>query len=241
MRRFLVLSFGDLKNISRDQILLISVFAPFILAIAMRFGLPYASEILLRELSFDLTQYYNLIMSILILITPMMMGMLSGFLILDERDENILTFYSVTPLSKSGYLLYRIAMPTIISFLLSFFVFYFIGITECRIDFLIPVLLLCSLESPMMALFLAAFASNKVEGLALSKAFGILFLAPAAGYFIESNWQYAAGIAPTFWVSKSLLAGVEMSSNYWIFIVIGIVVHILINVLLFRRFEDNYK
>ena len=240
MRKYFVLSIGDLKNISRDPILLAAVFAPFILSIVMRFGLPFVSEILLRELSFDLSQYYNLIMSVLILITPMMMGMLSGFLILDERDENILTFYSVTPLSKSGYLFYRVAMPTIISFLLSFFVFYYIGITECRVELLIPVLLLCSLESPMMALFLAAFASNKVEGLALSKAFGILFLAPAAGYFIESNWQYLAGIAPTFWVSKSLLAGVEMSSNYWIFLVVGIGVHLLINFLLMKRFEDIY-
>jgi len=240
MRKYLVLSIGDLKNISRDPILLAAVFAPFLLSIVMRFGIPFVSEILLRELSFDLSQYYNLIMSILILITPMMMGMLSGFLILDERDENILTFYSVTPLSKSGYLFYRVAMPTIISFILSFFVFYFIGITECRIEFLIPVLLLCSLESPMMALFLAAFASNKVEGLALSKAFGILFFAPVAGYFIESNWQYLAGIAPTFWVSKSLLAGAEMSSNYWIFIVGGIAVHLFINVMLIKRFEDIY-
>jgi len=240
MRKYLVLSIGDLKNISRDSILLAAVFAPFLLSTLMRFGIPLLSEILLRELSFDLSQYYNLIMSILILITTMMMGMLSGFLILDERDENILSFYSVTPLSKSGYLFYRVAMPTIISFILSFFVFYFIGITECRIGLLIPVLLLCSLESPMMALFLAAFASNKVEGLALSKAFGILFLAPAAGYFIESNWQYLAGIAPTFWVSKSLLAGTEMSSNYWIFIVVGIAVHLFINTLLIKRFEDIY-
>jgi fluoroquinolone transport system permease protein len=240
MRKYFILSFGDVKNISRDPILLISVFAPFILALVMRYGLPFVSGILLEEISFDLSQYYDLIMSILILITPMMMGMLSGFLILDERDENILTFYSVTPLSKSGYLFYRVAMPTIISFILSFFVFYFIGITECRIELLIPVLLLCSLESPMMALFLAAFASNKVEGLALSKAFGILFLAPAAGYFIESNWQYTAGIAPTFWVSKSLLAAVEMSDNYWIFIAVGLVAHLFINALLIKRFEDIY-
>jgi fluoroquinolone transport system permease protein len=206
----------------------------------MRWGLPFARDVLIRELSFDLSQYYNLIMSIVILITPMMMGMLSGFLILDERDENILTFYSVTPISKSGYLFYRVAMPTVISFVLSFFVFYFIGIVECRIELLIPVLLLCALESPMMALFLGAFASNKVEGLALTKAFGILFLAPMAGYFIKSNWHYAVGIAPTYWVSKALLAGIEMSGGYWTFVVVGAVVHLLIIGLLLRRFENLY-
>ncbi len=131
-------------------------------------------------------------------------------------------------------------MPTIISFLLSFFVFYFIGIVECRIELLIPVLLLCALESPMMALFLGASASNKVEGLALTKAFGILFLAPVAGYFIKSNWQYAAGIAPTYWVSEALLAGAGMSANYWVFVVVGAAVHLLIIALLIRRFENIY-
>lgn len=240
MRKFLALFFGDMKNISRDSMLLISIFAPFILAFAMRPGLSFAREILIRELSFDLSHYYKLIMSVLILITPMMMGMLSGFLILDERDENILTFYSVTPLSKSGYLFYRVAMPTVISFLLSFFVFYFIGIVECRIELLIPVLLLCALESPMMALFLGAFASNKVEGLVLTKAFGILFIAPIAGYFIKSNWQYAAAIAPTYWVSKALLTGAETSGSYWIFIVVGTAVHLLIIGLLVKRFENLY-
>ena len=240
MRKLFALSLGDLKNISRDGILLISVFTPFILGIAMRFGLPFVREVLLAELSFDLSHYYSLVMSVLILITPMMMGMMSGFLILDERDENILIFYSVTPLSKSGYLLYRAVTPTVISFLMSFFVFYFIGIVEYRLELLIPVLLLCSLESPMMALFLAVFASNKVEGLALSKAFGILFLAPIAGYFIKSDWQYMAGAAPTFWVSKSLLAGIEAGSGYWTFVIAGAVVHLLIIGLLMRRFDNIY-
>ncbi|MHB1393004.1 MAG: hypothetical protein ACYCYE_08005 [Clostridia bacterium] len=203
MRKFMALSFGDMKNISLDSMLLLSVFVPFILAFVMRLGLPFARGVLLRELSFDISQYYILIMSVLILITPMMIGMLSGFL-------------------------------------LSFFVFYFIGIVECRVELLIPVLLLCALESPMMALFLGAFASNKVEGLALTKAFGILFLAPVDGYFIKSNWQYAAGIAPSYWVSKALLASVGMSGSYWVFVVVGAAVHLLIIALLIRRFENLY-
>ena len=124
MKRLLALSFGDLKNISRDSMLLIALLVPFILAFLMRPILPFVREVLHRELSFELSEYYGLIMSFLILVTPMMIGMLSGFLILDERDEKILFFYSVTPLSKSGYLLYRVTAPAIVTFVLSFFVFY---------------------------------------------------------------------------------------------------------------------
>ena len=35
---------------------------------------------------------------------------------LDERDENILEVISVTPLTKSGFLIYRLALPVIRSF-----------------------------------------------------------------------------------------------------------------------------
>lgn len=240
MKRLLALSFGDLKNVSRDSMLLIAVAVPFILAFLMRPGLLLVREVLLRELSFELSEYYGLIMSFLILVTPMMIGMLSGFLMLDERDENILSFYSVTPLSKSGYLLYRITAPAIVTFVLSFFVFYYIGILDYRIELLIPVLMVCALETPMVALFLAAFASNKVEGLALTKAFGILLLSPAAGYFIRSGWQYAAGITPTFWISKALIAGAGGGGGYWAFIAAGAAVHLLIIGMLIKRFENIY-
>ncbi|MDD3438810.1 MAG: hypothetical protein PHI04_05260 [Clostridiaceae bacterium] len=240
MKRLLALSFGDLKNISRDSMLLIAVSVPFIIAFLMRPALPFAREMLLRELSFELSEYYGLIMSFLILVTPMMIGMLSGFLMLDERDENILYFYSVTPLSKSGYLFYRITAPAIVTFVLSFFVFYYIGILDYRIELLIPVLMVCALETPMVALFLAAFASNKVEVLALTKAFGILLLSPAAGYFIRSKWQYAAGITPTCWISKALIAGAGGGGGYWVFIAAGVAVHLLIIGMLVNRFENIY-
>ncbi len=240
MKRLLVLTFGDMKNITRDSMLLIAVIAPFLLAFAMRYGLPFIITVLVREISFDLSPYMGLIMSVIVLITPLMMGMLSGFLILDERDENILTFFSVTPITKSGYLFYRIAMPTFLSLLLSFFVFYFIGIVDMSLAKLAPVLVLCALESPMIALFLGAFASNKVEGLALTKALGILFLAPVAGFFIKSDWHYVVGIAPQYWISKALLAGAGGGGGYWFFITVGAAVHFLILVLLIRRFENTY-
>lgn len=240
MKRAASLAIGDLRSIRRDPMLLISIFAPVILAVVMKFGLPFVEGILLAELAFDLSRYNALIMSVTILISPMMIGMLSGFLILDERDENILVFYSVTPLSKSGYLAYRLITPTIISFILSFFVFYFINIVMCDLVFLIPIFLVCALESPLMALFLGAFAANKVEGLALSKGFGLLFLASIAGYFVKSSWRYLLGIAPTYWVSKAMLIGIAGGNGFWITIAVGALVHLAFIAFLLGRFENKY-
>jgi len=79
--------------------------------------------------------------------------------------------------------------PDVICFILLTLIFYYIG-TYFKIIHLLPVLLIAALEAPIMTLFLGAFANNKVEGITLSKAMGIMFVAPVVVYFLESNWQY---------------------------------------------------
>ncbi len=239
MRRVKALLLGDLKNISRDPILLVSIIAPLLTAIVMRLGLPFAAEMLWQKLQFDLTPYYNLIISIMLLICPFMLGMLAGFIILDERDENILMFFTVTPLTKTGYLAYRMLSPIICCFIMSFVMVYIIGLVSIDFTRLLAVAIVASLEAPMVALFMGAFAANKVEGLAFSKALGILFIAPAVGYFVKSGWQLLAGIAPTYWVSKVFIYGIQGSSLYWVYAIVGVLVHLLFMYALYRKFENK--
>ena len=50
--------------------------------------------------------------------------------------------------------------------------------------------------APLYALFVGAFAANKVQGFALMKATGVLAWAPLLAYFVTSDWQVAFGIDP---------------------------------------------
>ncbi|MDR0271644.1 MAG: hypothetical protein LBJ26_26665 [Paenibacillus sp.] len=59
---------------------------------------------------------------------------------------------------------------------------------------------MAALEAPLIALFLVAFASNKVEGLALSKGASLMVVVPAVAWFISSPIKYAFGIFPAFWI-----------------------------------------
>ena len=93
---------GDYKNISRDSILILVSIAPMLILLLLRFGLPLTSVLLLEKLSFDLSEYYPLIVSFMILLVPMMYGMITGFMILDERDENLLTYLSSRPSTLSA-------------------------------------------------------------------------------------------------------------------------------------------
>lgn len=83
--------------------LLMMLFAS-LLAFMMKYGLPFLSDILWEKTIFNLTVHYSFILSEIILLIPMLSGMLVGFMILDEKDENILPYIVFTPVSKAGYL-----------------------------------------------------------------------------------------------------------------------------------------
>ena len=69
--------------------------------------------------------------------------------------------------------------------------------------------------APIYALFLAGFAANKVQGFALSKAVGVVFVAVVAGYLVAPPWQFAFGIVPQFWPAKLYWLLVEGGGNGW--------------------------
>ncbi len=237
MKKVAALLTGDLINISRDLILVMSMIAPVILMIFLNYGLPFFNNIFEREFNISLTVYYPLITSIFFLFIPIMLGMLTGFMLLDERDEKILLYLSVTPLSRARYLFYRLVSPVIISFFLSIIFLNNMEIIKINTLNTIPILLLAAFEAPIMTLFLGAFAGNKVEGLAFSKGMGLLLFAPLVGYFLESSWQYAAGVIPTFWISKAFLSG--STRAYWVYIGIGFVIHLLYFSLVFKKFKNR--
>ncbi len=237
MKKFSALVWTDMKNVSRDSFLILIYGILLLIAILFRFGIPMVAELVKPWV--DLTEHYTFIMSFLAFLTPGFVGMVMGFILLDERDEDILSYMAVTPLSKSGYLFYRIVSQMIISFLLMYVILFIAHLTPVPVIRLIPVGLMASLEAPIMALFLAAFANNKVEGLAVYKLTSIIFLAPFVGYFVKSNWAFLAGILPPFWVSKAFLSSYEPHTGYWIFIMIGFIIHGGFIYLMLNRFNKR--
>lgn len=238
MGKLTSLFMGDLKGSTRDPMLFITAFAPVLLTLFLKIGLPFADLFAKQEFGIDLMVHYPLIISILVLTTPMMIGTFAGFIILDERDENILQALSITPLSKISYLAYRLTSPVVVSFIFTLVALGFLDSTILGRSFLWIIVAIASLGAPMMALFLAAFASNKVEGIAYSKGMGIFFLAPLVGYFIGGWINVITGIFPPFWIINSLVKSMEGSSII-LYLIAGFGIHVLYIVILFKRFSKR--
>jgi fluoroquinolone transport system permease protein len=216
---------------------MVSISAPLFLAIAFRFGLPAADRYLLDGMTFKLANYQVLFPITLLLSVPIMLSMFAAFIILDEQDENVLTYLAITPLTKKGYLIYRLGAPVSISTLLAIVALFLAGYESIISPALGVVILLISFEAPLVALFIAGIAKNKVEGLAIAKVASILLLTPFFYYFVEGSWKYLFGIIPPFWIVAAYDAALANQWNELLyFSILSIVSHLFFIHLLLKRF-----
>lgn len=241
MRFWTVFVRNDLRNISRDSLLIYVLTLPWLIPVLFRLGVPPLAMWLESSYNFNLQPYYPLILSFAVLLqVPLIFGIVFGFLLLDEKDDGILAAIQVTPLSMDGYLRYRLLLTGLLSML---YVVVFLPATGTvpvvlLVD-LLPIVLLAGLLGIGATLFIAVVANNKVEGLALMKAMGMLMLGPLAAFFIEGGWQLLLGVVPSYWPAKAYWL-VSAGENAWLYILAGSVYLVLLIYLLLQRFRRKY-
>lgn len=225
MNRLLRLSCHDMANILRDPVHLYIMASPFIIAGAIRWLLPYLETAAAPYM--NLPEYYDLIAGMLLIITPILIGALSGFIFLDEKDEGTSMVAITTPLGRSGYILYRLLSPTLLAFLLSFIILPILPIIKFDIAILLPLTIMAAFEAPISALFISLLAGNKVEGIAVAKGLMLFLFIPVAGYFFHSGFKLLLGIFPFFWPVHTYLIQEPSKIFFWKYMALGFTVHIL--------------
>ncbi|HVS03534.1 MAG TPA: hypothetical protein VMT16_12245, partial [Thermoanaerobaculia bacterium] len=146
-------------------------------------------------------------MSFLPLVVAGMMGTVVGFLLLDQRDDQTMTALLVTPLSLGDYLRYRMVVLMLLAALLSCGALLLAGLTETTPLQLVVAAVVAAPLAPIYALFFGTVAANKVQGFALAKIVGIVFVPCIAAYFVTGPWQTLFGVVPHYWPLKV----------YWLF------------------------
>jgi fluoroquinolone transport system permease protein len=192
----------DAQSIARDSLLRWMVVLTPAFGLLFRFGAPRIDGTLERELGFDLTPYFPLVMSFLPLIAAAMAGTVAGFLLLDQRDDQTLMAILVTPLRLGGYLRYRLTGVILLSAALGSIIVPLAGLSETTLLQLVLSASVAAPLAPIYALFLGTFAANKVQGFALAKAIGVVLVPCVAAYFVAGPWQSAFGLLPHYWPLK---------------------------------------
>lgn len=230
-----ILMRAESRSMKNDPILVITLLVPVLIILMFRYGYPLFEVWLQGRSGFDLSPYRVLMLSILVLITPMMIGMLSGFMLLDDKEDKILDYLSVTPLTPTLYLRWRIMVPLVLSVFLTPLVILLTNLAPVPFPIVIGATLMASLEAPFLSIMLAQVCQNKVEGLAVAKATGIFFCAPIAAWLLPQPWSLLMYVVPFTWASRlfwggnaGLLAGIFIG---------GTVIHLVFLQIVLKRFR----
>jgi hypothetical protein len=195
---------ADIRMVLRDPLLAIMPFVPFLAATAMRFILPPLSGFIERATGFRLLDYGGIVRVVITLFPGMFFGMVAGFLLLDDRDDGVSTYWGVSPVGRSGYMAARLGLFSAAAFVTGLAAARLLGMGAPDMARDAGVALLGASQTAFFALFLGAFAANKVEGLAVLKAMGSLDLAPLAIY-LGMPVRIVAWPFPQYWAAEFAL------------------------------------
>jgi fluoroquinolone transport system permease protein len=218
-RRFLRLLRVDAMNVSRDPILLIAIVMAVVSAIVFAVARGPVDAAALAAFGIDPFSRYAA--PVFLVLPAILIGWVTGFLLLEDRDDGVLLAVDVTPVGKLGFIAYRVTVTALIGAAVTLVAMPLI-VPQIAV---IPALLLVvavAAEAVMAAVILPAIARNKVEGIALSKLTNIAAVIPLLA-IIPSPWRLLGGIVPTYWIGE-LLVG-PASTPLWLIAAAIVVTH----------------
>ncbi|NCA67262.1 MAG: hypothetical protein EOM87_04265 [Clostridia bacterium] len=265
MNKYISLLRYELKNIIKDRMNMFMMAYPFLMLFITGFVVP---EVLTRANADIITSSYINIVLLLMNITigAMMGGFLLGFSLIENKDEKTFNTIAVTPASIKGYVAFKSLYSTCISLCGNLIIFFglmliagdkvtvFDGARAVPIFnnikpyHIIVVAITNSLLTPALAMVMASFAKNKVEGFVFAKSGGILILLPILMMlnFFNGATQYILAPLPHFWSAKSIYNLASMNTNaanlnFWFYNIIGVIYTIAITVWAYIGFNRKLQ
>lgn len=227
----------ELKNIFRDKMYAFFMVYPIIIGIVAYFLIPY-----LRTEVGDLVA--NIVALMFVIMTSFMFGAITGFTLLDDQDDQVLYSLRITPIKVSDYIWIKLMMSYILGVISTFLLVFITKLFESSVLNMVGISLLASLQAPMLALFINAFASNKVEGFVFMKSTGIIVMIPMAALFLTNWTEVFLGIVPGFWVARivsmSMIPG-DYFLNEILYYILGFVVNFGFIGLLFWKYRKRVQ
>lgn len=207
------------------------------MSIIAYFLIPY-----LKEQSTEVAA--NIVVLVFISLNGFMFGAITAFTLLDDSDDKVLLSLRITPISVKYYVLLKL----IISYILGIFATIILLVVTNFIDVsnlrdMIYIIILAPLQGPIFALLINSLATNKVEGFVIMKLSGIILMIPIAAIFLTKWTELLLGLIPGFWVAR-IISMQLIDQNYFlgsttIYFLLGICVHIIIGLLLFKTYQKK--
>jgi hypothetical protein len=217
---------ADLANLRRDPMLLISGLAPLLIATLLAFGFTPLADAVAGTV--DLAPQRPVFVGGALLLTPLLVGFVVGFLLVEEREERIFEAVAVTPRGTDGFLAFRLALPAAGGAVASLVVATIAG--SLSPGQLLVVALLSAAMAVLVTMSMIAIARDRVQALAVSKLTGFLLVGAVAYQFLGGAWRILLGVLPGTWLVEAAVV-----ETPWKALGLGILTHGVVGVPLWRR------
>lgn len=227
----------EFKNILRDKMYAFFMVYPILIGVLASFLIPY-----LRTEVGELVA--NMVSLVFVLMTSFLFGAITGFTLLDDQDDHVLFSLKITPIKVTHYIGIKLALSYILGTIATFLLIFITALLDTSWINMLGIALLAALQAPMLALFINAFASNKVEGFVFMKATGILVMIPIAALFLTNWTELFLGVIPGFWaarlVSIALIPNDYFLNEFWYYS-LGFIVNLALISLLFKLYRKRIQ
>lgn len=203
---------SDLKMIMRDPIMALLFFVPLMIGVLFKLMIHFLLPVVLEYITFSrpLEPY---LLSMTLLMTPYMLGVVMGFMMLDDKDGHIIDLVMVTPYGRRGYLSNRILFISLFTFLYTLINYFILNLVDISMFSLLYISILLSVFAASIGLLFYKIAGDKIIGLTYAKLLNFVIIFVFAD-FIKAEWFiYVAVLFPTFWVTR-LITDPGVSSHY---------------------------
>ena len=233
--RFWRVFLSDAKNVRRDPTLLAATLMSQLPAPAVAFWTGEFDKLAMLIPGNPPLGTYAAVISIVL--PAFLIGWVTGFLMLEDRDDGPLMALDVSPPGKGGFLVYRLVATVVICVALTYFSAAFV-LPQVSPALTGVIGIFVALEAAAVAITYPALARNKVEGLALTKLLNILSFLPVLAA-APSAWRFVAGVIPPFWVGE--IAGLSGARALppVMSIPIALAVHLGVLFLLYRLLQSR--
>ena len=234
MKKLIKAAINDFKLVFRDNSLKFFFIFPILNVFVVRYGFPYVAE------NFEILKDY---ISILLMAATMQNSLIFGFIysmvLIDEKDTSVAKVYGILPISKFWFVIFRLITPFLFSTLATFLMLVAEPFYNLSIIVNLIYSTLAGLVAPLMILFVANTAKNKIEGMTWQKLFNIPISLPLLAFFVPASFSFLFAIFPTFWAYRGFHNTIN-GEDFILQFLIGFAFSLFLIGWLARKFSKNH-
>ena len=237
MKKLIKVALNDFRLVFRDNSLKVFIVLPLLILVVIRYAVPYVAGI--YNVVHD---YINVILMLATMQGAIAFGFIYSMVLVDEKDTQVAKVYGILPVSKFWFVVFRLIPPfflAALATLLLLLVEPFYGLPAVS-SFVYSAL--AGLVAPLMILFVAIIAKNKIEAMTWQKLLNLPLYLPIMAFFLPASFSLVFAIFPifpTYWAYQAFNSLIK-GGNFWVYMSIGFAYSILLLVLMIKKFTASH-